>query len=94
MLHYLRNSFLCRSKFLFKSHIILKQIHDLKNVLGNEGWSYSPLPKVTQPLFLWTDLGEDEENGHGEKQGLPIEYQYESEKERLKHVHELKKDLI
>ena len=32
-------------------------------------------------------------NGHGEKQGLPTEYQYESGQEMLKHVHDLKKDL-
>ena len=36
---------------------------------------------------------EDEVNGHGEKQGLPTKYQYESEQEMLKHVHDLKKDL-
>ena len=32
-------------------------------------------------------------NWHGEKEGLPTEYQYESEQEMLKHVHDLKKDL-
>ena len=32
-------------------------------------------------------------NGHGEKEGLPTEYQYEYEQEMLKHVHELKKGL-
>ena len=32
-------------------------------------------------------------NGHGEKEGLPTEYQYEFEQEMLKHVHDLKKDL-
>ena len=32
-------------------------------------------------------------NGHGEKQGLPIEYQYEFEQEMLKHIHDLKNDL-
>ena len=31
--------------------------------------------------------------GHGEKAGLPTEYQYEFEQEMLKHVHDLKKDL-
>ena len=36
---------------------------------------------------------EGEINGHGEKEGLPTEYQYEFEKEMLKHVHDLKKDL-
>ena len=29
-------------------------------------------------------------NGHGEKEGLPIEYQYEFAQEMLKHVHNLK----
>ena len=37
---------------------------------------------------------EGEINGHGEKEGLPTEYQYEFEQEMLKHVHDLKKDLI
>ena len=32
-------------------------------------------------------------NGHGEKEGLPTEYQNEFEQEMLKHVHDLKKDL-
>ena len=36
---------------------------------------------------------EGEINGHGEKESLPTEYQYEFEQEMLKHVHELKKDL-
>ena len=37
---------------------------------------------------------EGEINGHGEKEGLPSEYQYEFEQEMLKHVHDLKKGLI
>tara|TARA_A100001015_G_scaffold280614_1_gene343001 strand:- start:239 stop:472 length:234 start_codon:yes stop_codon:yes gene_type:complete len=36
---------------------------------------------------------EGEINGHGEKEGLPTEYQYEFEQEMLKHIHNLKKDL-
>ena len=36
---------------------------------------------------------EGEINGHGEKEGLPTEYQYEFEQEMLKHVHGLKKNL-
>ena len=32
-------------------------------------------------------------NGHGEKEGLPTEYQYEFEKEILNHDHDLKNDL-
>ena len=36
---------------------------------------------------------EGEINGHGEKEGLPNEYQYEFEQEMLKHVHDLKNDL-
>ena len=35
---------------------------------------------------------EGEINGHGEEEGLPIEYQYEFEQEMLKHVHDLKKE--
>ena len=36
---------------------------------------------------------EGEINGHGEKEGLPIEYQYEFEQEMLKHVHDLKNEI-
>ena len=36
---------------------------------------------------------EGEINGHGEKEGLPTEYQYESEQEMLKHVHDLRNEL-
>ena len=36
---------------------------------------------------------ESEINEHGEKEGLPTEYQYEYEQEMLKHDHDLKKDL-
>ena len=36
---------------------------------------------------------EGEINGHGEKEGLPTEYQYEFEQEMLKHVHELRNEL-
>ena len=36
---------------------------------------------------------EGEINGHGEKERLPEEFQYEFEQEMLNHVHDLKKDL-
>ena len=36
---------------------------------------------------------EGEINGHGEKVGLTIEYQYEFEQEMLKHVQDLKNNL-
>ena len=36
---------------------------------------------------------EGETNGHGEKEGLPTEFQYEFEQEMLKHVHEIKNQL-
>ena len=36
---------------------------------------------------------EGEINGHGEKERLPEEFQYEFEQEMLKQVHDLKKDL-
>ena len=36
---------------------------------------------------------EGEMNGHGEKDGLPTEYQYEFEQEMLKHVHDLKNEI-
>ena len=36
---------------------------------------------------------EGEINGHGEKEGLPTEYQYEFEQEMLKHVEDLKNEI-
>ena len=36
---------------------------------------------------------EGEINGHGEREGLPTEYQYEFKHEMLKNVHDLKKNL-
>ena len=36
---------------------------------------------------------EGEINGHGEKEGLPTEYQYEFVQEMLKHVHDLKNEI-
>ena len=36
---------------------------------------------------------EGEINGHGEKEGLPTEYQYEFEQEILKHIHDLKNEV-
>ena len=36
---------------------------------------------------------EGEINGHGEREGLPTEYQYELEQEMLKHIHKLKQEL-
>ena len=39
---------------------LLKRIHEIKNELKESEWSESPPPKITQPSFLRTDLGEDE----------------------------------
>ena len=39
---------------------LLKRIHKIKNELKESEWSESPPPKITQPSFLRTDLGEDE----------------------------------
>ena len=36
---------------------------------------------------------EGEVNGHGEKEGLATEFQYEFEQEMLKHVHDLRNEL-
>ena len=36
---------------------------------------------------------EVEINGHGERECLPTEYQYEFEQEMLKHVHDLKNEI-
>ena len=55
--------------------------HTLRVHYGLEGMKY-----IIQ-------IYEGEINGHGVKEGLPTEYQYEFEQEMLKHVHDLKKDL-
>ena len=39
---------------------LLKKIHDIKNELKETELSENEPPKVTQPSFLKTDLGEDE----------------------------------
>ena len=39
---------------------LLNKIHHIKKELKETEWSESPPPKVTQPSFLRTDLGEDE----------------------------------
>ena len=39
---------------------LLKRIHEIKNELKDSEWSESPPPKVIQPSFLRTELGEDE----------------------------------
>ena len=39
---------------------LLEKIHDIKKELSETKWSESPPPKVTQPSFLRTDLGDDE----------------------------------
>ena len=38
-------------------------------------------------------ISEGEVNGHGEKEGLTTEFQYEFEQEMLKHVHDLRNEL-
>ena len=39
---------------------LLKKINDIKKELSETEWSENEPPKVTQPSFLRTDLGEDE----------------------------------
>ena len=39
---------------------LLKKIHEIKKELSETEWSEREPPKVTQPSFLRTDLGEDE----------------------------------
>ena len=44
-------------------------------------------------MIYITQMYEGEVNGHGEKEGLPTEYQYEFQQEMLKHVHDLRNEL-
>ena len=59
-----------------------RSLHTLRIHYGIEGMEY-----IVQ-------MYEGEVNGHGEREGLPSEYQYEFEKEMLKHTHKLKQELI
>ena len=58
-----------------------RSLHTLRIHYGIEGMKY-----IVQ-------IYEGEVNGHGEREDLPIEYQYEFEQEMLKHIHELKNEL-
>ena len=66
---------------LFLSHQHRRSTKILRLNYGLEGMKY-----IIQ-------VYEGEINGHGEKEGLPTEYQYEFVQEMLKHVYDLKKDL-
>ena len=58
-----------------------RSLHTLRIHYGIEGMKY-----IVQ-------MYEGEINGHGEREGLPTEYQYELEQEMLKHIHKLKQEL-
>ena len=66
---------------LFFTHQYWRSTKTLRLNYGLEGMKY-----IVQ-------VYEGEINGHGEKEGLPTEYQYEFEQEMLKHVNDLKNDL-
>ena len=57
-----------------------RSLHTLRIHYGIEGMKY-----IVQ-------IYEGEVNGHGEREGLPTEYQYEFEQEMLKHIHKLKQE--
>ena len=66
---------------LFFTHQHRRSTKTLRLNYGLEGMKY-----IIQ-------IYEGEINGHGEKEGLPTEYQYEFEQEMLKHVHDLKNEI-
>ena len=66
---------------LFFTHQHRRSTKTLRLNYGLEGMQY--IIQVYQ----------SEINGHGEKEGLPTEYQYEFEQEMLKHVHDLKNEI-
>ena len=68
-------------KSLFFTHQQWRSTKTLRLHYGLEGMKY-----IIQ-------VYEGEINGHGEKEGLPTENQYEFEKEMLKHVHDLKNEI-
>ena len=58
-------------EILFKGEKeLLKRIHEIKKELKETEWSESSPPKVTQPSFLRTDLGEDEVSFNFESQDI------------------------
>ena len=63
---------------LFFTHQHRRSAKTLRINYGLEGMKY-----IIQ-------VNEGEINGHGEKEGLLTEYQYEFEQEMLKHVHDFK----
>ena len=66
---------------LFFTHQHRRSTKTLRINYGLEGMKY-----IVQ-------VYEGEINGHGEKEGLPTEYQYEFEQEMSKHIHDLKNEL-
>ena len=58
-----------------------RSLHTLRIHYGIEGMKY-----IVQ-------MYEGEVNGHGKREGLPTEYQYEFEQEMLNHIHKLKQEL-
>ena len=76
---------ICRKGFAMKQRSFTHQNRRLTKTLrvhyGLEGMKY----------IIQIYAGEI--NGHGEKEGLPTEYQYEFEQEMLKHVYDLKKEM-
>ena len=68
-------------KTLFFTHQHRRSTKTLRLHYGLEGMKY-----IIQ-------VYEGEINGHGEKEGLPTEYQYEFEQEMLKHVHDPKNEM-
>ena len=82
--------------------MILRDSKILVSLKNEHPLLHPPTSKIHQDTqtSLWSEgmkyiiqVYEGEINGHGEKEGLPTEYQYEFEQEMLKHVHDLKKDL-
>ena len=58
-----------------------RSLHTLRIHSGIEGMKYI------------VKIYEEEVNGHGDREGLPKEHQYEFEQEILKHIHKLKQEL-
>ena len=76
---------ICRKGFVMKQlSFTLQHLRSTKTLRLNYG---------LEGMKYIIQVYEGEINGHGEKEGLPTEYQYEFEQEMLKHVHDLKNDL-
>ena len=72
--------------FVSKTHLIIRGGGEIQDIFSRVHYDLEGMKYIIQ-------IYEGEINGHGEKERLPEEFQYEFEQEMLKHIHDLKKEL-